>query len=287
MAITWELDYYSRPIVDESGKKIWELLVCESPTQIDSDADNLFRYAEYCPNTQVNSVWLKIALETAIAQAPSRPDRIRFFRQAMTNMITKACEELSLPAQLSRRTPALNHWLQQRQAEIYPQAAGYKSSSNPSVVFPETPAQVLPDALIGEKWQFVSLEAAAFDTMGEWAIAFGEAFPLSLAGLQPDTLIPGLLIFSTRAMPLAAWMSGLELASVTFKAETPARLLLETGISDRWILATLAKPELQAEARQFEMAKQQANGVHFIGVQLNSETEAFTGFWLLQGINLA
>jgi len=283
----WELDYYSRPILDENGKKVWELLVCQSPLRFDDEPTDLFRYAEYCPHSQVNSLWLKAAMERAIAQAPQPPDKIRFFRQAMTNMITKACDDLTIPSQLSRRTPALNQWLQQRQAEVYPQEPGYQAGSNPTVSFPETPAQSLPDALVGEKWQFVSLEAAAFNEMGDWAITFGESFPLSLAGLEPNALVPGLLIFSTRAVPLAAWMSGLELSSVSFSEGQPARLLLETGVSDRWILASLSKPELQAEARQFEAAKQKANGVHFVAVQVNPEAEAFAGFWLLPGINLA
>jgi len=283
----WELDYYSRPILDESGKKVWELLVCQSPLRFDDEPADLFRYAEYCPHSQVNSLWLKAAIERAIAQAPQPPDKIRFFRQAMTNMITKACDDLTIPAQLSRRTPALNQWLQQRQAEVYPQESGYQPGSNPTVSFPETPVQSLPDALMGEKWQFVSLEAVAFNEMGDWSITFGESFPLSLASLEPNALVPGLLIFSTRALPLAAWISGLELSSVSFSEGQPARLLLETGVSDRWALASLSKPELQAEARQFEVAKQKANGVHFVAVQVNPEAEAFAGFWLLPGINLA
>jgi len=287
MTTIWELDYYSRPIVDEQGKKIWELLVCEGATRIDCDPANLYRFAQFCPNREVNSAWLKEALSAAIAQAPNPPTKIRFFRQAMTNMITRACEELGLAVVLSRRTPVLDQWLTQRYATVYPQSPGYQPGTNPSVVFPVTPPQPLPDALMGEKWQFVSLAAADFSTMGEWAIAFGEAFPLGLVDLAPDTAIPGLLIISTRAVPLAAWMSGLELTAVTVSSSPPARLLLETGVNDRWILASLPKPALQQEAQQFEMAKQAAQGLHFLAIQANPQTEAFAGFWLLQGINLA
>ncbi len=287
MTIIWELDYYSRPIVDEQGKKIWELLVCEGATRIDCDPASLYRFAQFCPNGEVNSAWLKGALSAAIAEAPNPPTKIRFFRQAMTNMITKACEELDLAVALSRHTPALNHWLAQRYATVYPQAPGYQPGTNPSVVFPVTPPQPLPDALMGEKWQFVSLTTADLSTMGEWAIAFGEAFPLSLVDLAPDTTIPGLLIISTRAVPLAAWMSGLELTAVTVSSSPSDRLLLETGVNDRWLLATLSKPALQQEAQQFETAKRAAQGLHFLAIQANPQTEVFAGFWLLQGINLA
>lgn len=287
MGTIWELDFYSRPILDEQKKKVWEVLICESPLSLDRPTDSLFRYAQFCPSTDVNSGWLKGALETAIAQASATPDKIRFFRQSMNNMITKACADAGIPAQLSRRTFALSQWLQQRMQTVYPAEAGYQAAASSSVSFATTAPQPLPDALIGEKWQFVSLPASAFDEMNEWSIDFSEVFPLSLAGLTPETAIPGLLVFSSRALPLAAWMSGIELAGVQFDQEQSPRLLLETGLNDRWNLAALPSPELQAEAQQFEAAKQAANGVHFLAVQTNPESEAFAGFWLLQAIILS
>ncbi|PSB24348.1 Tab2/Atab2 family RNA-binding protein [Stenomitos frigidus] len=287
MLTVWELDFYSRPLLDENKKKIWEVLVCESPLSVDREPDSLFRYSEFCSSAEVNSVRLKDVIEAAIAQAPSPPDKIRFFRQAMNNMIAKACQELGIPAQLSQRTFVLNQWLQQRLQEVYPALPGFQPGTNPSVSFAKTPPQTLPDALLGEKWQFVTLSASALAEMNEWAIDFGEAFPLGLAGLPPDAQIPGLLIFSTRATPLAAWMSGLEVAGVRFDSEYPTRLLLETGLNDRWNLASLAKPQMQTEAKNFETAKQQVRGVHFLAIQANPEAEAFAGFWLLQTVNLA
>jgi len=287
MPTVWELDFYSRPVLDEQQKKIWEVLVCESPLSITSDPEALFRYAEYCPSTEVNSAWLKAALEQAIARAPQPPDKIRFFRQAMNNMITKACGDLGIPAQLSQRTFALNQWLKQRFEQVYPTQPGFQPGTNPAVSFAETPLQPLPDALIGQKWAFVTLEASAFDEMPDWKIDFGEVFPLGLASITPETRIPGLIIFSARAIPMAAWMSGLDLASLKVEQGSPTRLLLETGISDRWILATLNDAKLQTEAQNFEAAKQKAQGVHFLAIQTDPETEAFAGFWLLQATNLA
>ena len=287
MLTIWELDFYSRPLLDENKKKIWEVLVCESPLSVDREPDSLFRYSEFCSSAEVNSVRLKGAIAAAIAKAPSPPDKIRFFRQAMNNMIAKACQELGIPAQLSQRTFVLNQWLQQRLQEVYPTLPGFQPGTNPSVSFAKTPPQPLPDALLGEKWQFVTLPVSTLTELNEWTIDFGEAFPLGLVGLAPDAQIPGLLIFSTRATPLAAWMSGLEVAGVRFDTDYPTRLLLETGLNDRWNLATLANPKVQAEAQNFETAKQQARGVHFLAIQANPETEAFAGFWLLQTVNLA
>ena len=288
MGTVWELDFYSRPILDENGKKLWEVLVCESPLQADRKAETLFRYAQYCPSTQVNSLWLQEALQNAIAQAPQPPDQIRFFRRQMTNMIYKACEDLGIACEVSRRTFALNHWLQEREQLVYPDQPGFQPGANPSVSYETTTPQPLPDALIGQQWAFVTLEASAFAEMAEWEIAFTRAFPLEILKLAPDTKIPGLIIFSQRALALAGWMSGLELAFLKMDTSgAKPRLLLETGLSDRWILANLATPQLQAEAQGFEQAKEAAQQVHFVAVQSDPEAESFAGFWLLQELNLA
>lgn len=292
MSIVWELDFYSRPILDENQKKVWEVLVCESPLDTRQSPDSLFRYAQFCPNQQVNSIWLREALEEARAlrahhanaQSKQTPQKIRFFRRQMSNMIVKACEELGIPAQASRRTYTLDRWLQQRIKDFYPNQLGYQASAAASSFVryqPQTP-QPLPDALQYEKWAFVTLEAAAFEEMHDWDIGFGEAFPLSLMGLAPDTRIPGIIIFSSRATPLAGWMSGLELAFVSFESEPNTRLLLETGASDSWILASIKDSQTLSEAKGFESAKQKASMVHFLAVQPSPTSERFAGFWLLQ-----
>lgn len=286
MTTIWELDFYSRPVLDENQKKLWEVLVCESPLDMKSLSGDLFRYSTFLSSSEVNSVRLRTALEEAIQQAPKRPDKIRFFRRQMSNMITKACEEAGVPAYASRRTSALNQWLIERTRDYYPTLPNYQAGENPSVALPPPKPQSLPDALVGERWAFVSLEAAAFSEMPDWEIGFSEAFPLEMFGLQPDTPIPGLIIYSSRALPLAGWMSGLELAFLRFNA-TPPQLVLETGASDAWILASLPTPNLQAEIKAFEAAKQRANRVHFVAVQTNPEAESFAGFWLMQELNLA
>ncbi|HIK03134.1 MAG TPA: Tab2/Atab2 family RNA-binding protein [Trichormus sp. M33_DOE_039] len=286
MGSIWEIDFYSRPILDENQKKVWEVLVCESPLDIRTNLDSLFRYAKYCPSTQVNSVWLRTALQEAIDKAGEAPIKIRFFRRQMNNMITKACEDLGIPSQPSRKTLVLNQWLQQRMDEVYPQEPGYQGGGNPSVRLDSPLPQRLPDALEGQQWVFVSLSAAELAEMPEWEIGFSEAFPLDLAQLSPETRIPGILIFSPRALPLAGWMSGLELAFLRIDSKQGTKLVLETGSTESWILANIKNPTTLAEAKGFETAKQQANGVHFLGIQSDPQAEAFAGFWLLQEINL-
>ncbi|NEU77286.1 DUF1092 family protein [Hassallia byssoidea VB512170] len=286
MGSIWELDYYSRPILDENNKKIWEVLVCESPLDTHTKADSLFRYAQYCPSTQVNSGWLRTALQEAINQAGEAPLKIRFFRRQMNNMITKACQDVGIPAQASRRTLMLNQWLQQRMEQVYPQEPGYQEGTNASVRLESPLPQRLPDALEGQQWIFVTLQGADFAEMHEWEIGFGESFPIEFANLSPSARIPGVLIFSPRALPLAGWMSGLELAWLRLDTNKGTRLILETGATESWILANMKNPQTIAEAKAFEEAKQKANGVHFIGVQFDRQAESFAGFWLLQEVNL-
>ena len=284
MGSIWELDYYSRPILDENKKKIWEVLICQTPSDINTKTDTLFRFAKYCSSTTVNSVWLQTAVQEAIAQAGEAPVKIRFFRRQMNNMIMKACEDISIPAQASRRTLALNQWLQQRIEEVYPQEPGFQGGSNPSVQLDAPLPQRLPDALEGDQLQFVTLSGADFADMPEWNIDFGEAFPLDLAGISPETKIPGVLIFSNRALPVAGWMSGLDLAWLRFENKKQGRLVLETGATESWILANIKNPQMQIEANNFEQAKNKANGVHFIGIQSDPNSESFAGFWLLKEI---
>ncbi|TVP68526.1 MAG: DUF1092 family protein [Leptolyngbya sp. LCM1.Bin17] len=286
MGSVWELDFYSRPVLDENDKKLWEVLICEGLTDTQTDPDQLFRYSKFLSNTEVNSINLKAAIAEAIDQAPAPPSRIRYFRYQMQNMIQRACDDAEIPAKPSRRTLALQQWLSDRNQSYYPSQPGYTNAPSPSVAAPPPSPQPLPDALLGQQWAFVTLEAAAFADLPEWDIDFGEAFPLAIAGVEPDTPIPGLLIFSPRATALAAWMSGLEMAYWRVDAGKSPQLVLETGASESWILAGLPSPALLAEAQAFEAAKAKANQVHFIGVQSSPDSESFAGFWLLQSVNL-
>ena len=77
----WELDCFSRPVVQD-GKKLWELLVVDSTGQ--------WREAVQLPATGVNSVAVREAVEGVIARAPVKPTVIRFFRRQMLNMLTIA-----------------------------------------------------------------------------------------------------------------------------------------------------------------------------------------------------
>lgn len=51
---TWEIDFCSRPLLDDRGKKVWELLVCNQ--------DRSFEYTEYFPNSKINSAEVSVSL---------------------------------------------------------------------------------------------------------------------------------------------------------------------------------------------------------------------------------
>lgn len=286
MADIWEIDFYSRPILDEQGKKLWEVLIC--------NAERTFEFARYCAGSEANARWLQEALAAAIAlwqtqfklSDTAKPEKIRFFRRPMTAILTRACEGMSIPAQPSRRAYAMVQWLQERSQSVYPQHPGYQPLMAPPPKFEPAPALPLPDALVGDGWSFVSLKFADLAELNDWDITFRDGIPLELLKLPPETVVSGLVIFSRRAVPLAGWMSGLEVASLLYEAEPVPRLLLETGLNDRWIIASLSKAALQKEAANFERAKQAAQQVHFLAVQSGPKEDSFAGFWLLQTLDI-
>ena len=76
----WELDFYSRPIIESNGKKRWELIICSTRSYKTKD---IFFWNKECPANEVNSEWLTRALNEAISEARkqgfAKPPIIRFY----------------------------------------------------------------------------------------------------------------------------------------------------------------------------------------------------------------
>ena len=156
MSDEWELDCYSRPVMGDDGKKLWEILL--------TDSEGTFRYIKAIPSNLVNSRNLRNAVEEVMEQAPVRPRLIRFFRNQMFNMITIALSTLDVEVKPSRRTYNIFSWLSEREKYIYPKMEGYNPQLKQQTIldYDVTQPDRLPDVLKAESYAFVALPAEAF-----------------------------------------------------------------------------------------------------------------------------
>jgi hypothetical protein len=280
----WELDYYSRPILESDGKKRWELLICSTPAP-GSNAED-FRFVLACPASSVNSIWLKQALEQALeassAEGYGRPRRLRCWRGSMRTMVQRAAEGLGLELVPSRRCYALVSWLQERERSVYPLEEGYMAGPLAPPPLPIRAVSVpLPEAARGDRWAWATLPLAALAEAAEWEMGFSGLVPLP-AGLDPETPVPGIRLFSaTRALAMAGWIAGLEPVRLAIADQ---QLILEAGLEDRWLLTNLPEQEAATADQAFQRARQDAGGMQFIAVQASEEDQRFEGFWLLRDL---
>lgn len=263
----WELDFYYRPLVDVDNRKIWELLI---------HARTGWRFERRCSPQEANATWLRENLQIALAEAPAPPQRVLYFRPLMSGIVERACKELDLQTRLTRRTFYLDEWLRARERDLYPGETGYQPPGPAPAGLERAPARPLPDALRGERWAFVALSAIEIRELKELEIPFGEQLNFTL----PPVPVPGVVIFSKRAEPLAAWMSGVDPASLYFQPGEPASLLLEAGVEERWVVVSFRDPQIVGEGEDFERAKERSAGHHFLVIQRPGQEE-FTGFWSL------
>ena len=259
----WELDFYSRPILEADGRKRWELLITATPA---ADAkETPFRFSKRCPSGEVNSLWLSSALEEARQCALDAgwpaPQRLRCWRSSMRTMVQRAATELDLEMIASRRTYALLEWLQQREQEVYPQEEGFMAGPLAPPPAPvATPAVPLPEEVQGDAWSWASLPA----------------------GLDIDQAVPGLRLFSnSRALAMAGWLGGLEPVRLLVDGR---QLVLEAGQDDRWLVSDLDAAAADAIAGDLARSKELGKGLQFIAIQTNPEEQAFAGFWMMRDI---
>jgi hypothetical protein len=281
----WELDYYSRPILEPDGKKRWELLICSSPMSADG-APAGFRFALNCSAASVNSQWLRQSIEQAIEQAAAEgyapPRKLRCWRASMRTMVQRACEQLGLELIPSRRCYALVEWLQERQLSVYPAEEGYMAGPLAPAPLPIQPVAIpLPEAARGDSWCWASLPLGALREAAEWDVSFAGLVPLEGLG-DDDTMVSGLRLFSaSRSLAIAGWIAGLEPVRLELSGQ---QLVLEAGLEDRWLLGNLEAEEAEAAAQAFRAAREHAGGVQFLAVQSSEQQNGFDGFWLLRDL---
>ena len=284
VAADWELDYYSRPVLEADGKKRWELLICSTPV-LDAPGPG-FRLVKLCPATSVNSVWLQAALSEALAAATEAgyapPRRLRCWRASMRTMVQRAAEAVGIEVIPSRRCYTLIDWLWEREQRVYPEEAGYISGPlAPAPVPIAPPAELLPESVRGDSWSWASLPVGALREAAEWDIGF-EGLGSLPTGLADGVSVPGIRLFSAnRALAIAGWMAGLEPVRLELRGES---LVLEASLENSWLLGKMDQAVAEAAREAFTAARVESGGLQFIAVQSDPESERFEGFWLLRDL---
>lgn len=272
----WQVDFYRRPLQDQQGTPLWELLICTPNRSLE--------FSAFCPQPEANITWLTTQLQQLVAHP--LPEQVQVFRPQSLSLITAACQKLGISVKATRHTRALKQLLQERARE-YSQMPGYTGATYDPLLLEKPPPQPLPEKLWGESWQFATLAAADLEErLIPRPIPILKApQPLlpSQLKLAKSTRIPGVVIYGARqSMQIAQWLQSQHPADVQFVAGAPSGLVLESGLADRWILVTFEDPDIAAAAASFEQRKQASVGLHFLLVQPDDSGMTYSGLWLLQ-----
>ena len=275
----WELDFYRRPLQDQAGNPLWELLVC--------DRVGDFQYTAFCPQAEASVDWLVEQLQRLVTRGHAVPDRLRIFRPQTFNLIESVGAQLGIAVEPTRRTPTLKRWLEER-ARQYPSLKGYNGQSYQPLSLDKLPPVPLSETLWGDRWRFAALPSADLvDAFSDRMIPILDMpdvlLPLNL-GLASTTPVPGVIIDGGRqAMRLALWLQQTQPVSLSYIPGAPNGLILEAGLVDRWILTTFEDVEVATAGQEFERRKQMSRGLHFLLVQPDDSGITYSGFWLLKG----
>lgn len=144
--------------------------------------------------------------------------------------------------------------------------------------------QTLPEDLWGKSWQFVGLSAQDVEEV-LLARPIPHRFIASLPSqrnVQPDTLIPGVVIEAGRqSMRLARWLMNVTPLQLEAMSRELGALMLTTTQGAQWILVTYNDIEVRQAGQTFEQRKQASQGLHFLLIQPDDSGVTYSGFWLL------
>ncbi len=274
---SWQLDFYRRPLQDEQGKPLWELLIC--------DPLMAFSYGDFCSQAEIGAPWLRSQLHIACDRAGGWPQYIDIFRPQTLSLVEVACRDLPVEVRPTRDVPTLKQWLRQR-AVWYPNLHNYLKQPYDSIAIDRPAPQPMPEYVMGEQWQFAAISADQLMRLEQEPIPV-RAIPEGLTpidlGLPSTLLIPGVIIDGARqSMALAQWLQSARPVMLQYIAGPPDGLLLEAGLADRWIMATFQDADMAGAARTFTERKQAAKGLHFLLVRPDDSGMTYTGLWLMQ-----
>lgn len=282
----WELDFYSRPIIEKNGKKRWELIISSSKN---FNTEDIFLWNKICPANEVNSIWLTKALKEALNDAErngwAKPSKIRFWRASMKSIITKSIENFEIEALVSRRTYELFDRIEFLEQEVYPLENGYVKG----VLAPTFTSNIandpkpLPEAVRGDALTISEISIEELRLAQNWPIEFGDIFPIQNS-IKNENLVPGLRLFSKdRSLALAAWFSSLEPVKLLIEKN---QLILEASEDNKWLVTDLQEKDAKGINDKFMQTKKDSYGYQFISIQSTPFVEKFAGFWILKDIQL-
>ena len=280
---TWQIDFYRRPLRNESGELLWELIACN---------DRKVAIA-LCPQSQASATWLAAELqrhvldeaERVLPQEERPPKILQAFRPQTFHLLENAAKSLGAIARSTRRTTTLKQYLLRRSRE-YPQMPEYTGEPYDPLALQKPPPLPLPKELWGESWRFATAQAGDLLDLAAGPIPVRslpeELLPLNLE-LPSIAPIPGIVLDGGRsAMRLARWLESAAPVAIDYFPGQPDGLILEAGLVDRWVFLTFEDTSVGASARSFQRQKKESRGLHFLLVQPDSSGMTQSGFWLLQ-----
>jgi hypothetical protein len=266
----WQADISSRPQHNDRGEILWELVIC--------DAEGGWFHTAICLQKQVNSDW--IAHQIQLAAGEDLPRSIQVFRPQSLGLIQTAGKKLGIEVIATRRTIALKKLLQQ-------QAQSYNIPTYQPLAIESPPPLPIPDPIMGDRWQFVTLTAKELTTEFNDRPIPIVSMPDSLLpphwGLGGNVAIPGVIIYGGKqSMRLARWIAETEPVSLNYLGDDPGGLVLDAGLADRWVMVTFNDPEVSQAARLYEARKKLVHGLHFLLVTPDDSGITNSGIWLFQ-----
>jgi hypothetical protein len=269
----WEVDFFSKPVLNENGKKLWELVIVNNK--------GTFEHIECVPNNLINSKELRKRINFVIKSAKVQPIAVKFFRTQMFNMINIALSELELNVRPSKKTRLLFEKLNEREQTVYKKMNGFKPflrEIDSIQTLKKTPER-MPDFLRGDSYIFATIDIPSLKDVMQQKPTFLELFQPTFSS-ENISSIPGLIIISKRAKSLSSWLNNIELFGVQCDIERK-ELIIECGLDTQYLFGKI-KSEQNKESKLFEDNKKKSEGLHFIAVQSNSSDQNIIGFWLLK-----
>mmetsp|Transcript_18724 Transcript_18724/g.38053 ORF Transcript_18724/g.38053 Transcript_18724/m.38053 type:complete len:323 (-) Transcript_18724:1807-2775(-) len=242
----WEIDFFSRPVLNPSGKRLWELIIVNK--------NETFEHVESIPNNLINSKELRKRIRQQIDSVKTKPKIIKFFRSQMFNMINIALSELDVTIKPSRKTYSLFNKIKEREETVYPNMEGYKPFMREFQSYQnlkKTPER-MPDALRGEKYLFASIGGSGIKQILNQNPSFYDSY-ISSEKMSLEKNLPGIIIFSERSRSLSSWLDNIELYKIDCDIEQK-NLCLDCGLDTQYLFARLSDDQLK-EAKIFEEEK--------------------------------